>query len=125
MSAAYTTAHGNVRSLTHRARPGIEPATSWFLVRFVSAAPSQELLKGQNLKRTVRNPTRKKKRGGGVDKSLDNAFLDTFYIQKEWKTKKKIGVPIAAQWLRNPTRNHEVSGSIPGLAQCIKDPALL
>ena len=27
--------HGNARSLTHWARPGIEPATSWILVRFV------------------------------------------------------------------------------------------
>ena len=31
------------------------------------------------------------------------------------------GVPVMAQWLRNPTRNHEVSGSIPGLAEWIKD----
>ena len=34
-SATYITAHGNPRSLTHWARPGTEPATSWFLVRFV------------------------------------------------------------------------------------------
>ena len=30
-----------------------------------------------------------------------------------------------AQWLENPTRNNEVSRSIPGLAQWVRDPALL
>ena len=31
------------------------------------------------------------------------------------------GVPVVAQWLTNPTRNHEVAGSIPALCS---DPAL-
>ena len=40
---------------------------------------------------------------------------------KEDSEKTNIGVPIVAQWLTNPTRNHVVAGSIPGLAQQVKD----
>ena len=36
MSATYTTADGNAGSLTHWARPGNEPATSWFPVGFAN-----------------------------------------------------------------------------------------
>ena len=34
------------------------------------------------------------------------------------------GVPVVAQWLTNPTRNHEVVGSVPALAQWVNYPAL-
>ena len=47
--------------------------------------------------------------------------------ERQKKKRKKLhedGVPIVAQWLTNPTRNHEVLGSIPGLAPWVKDPAL-
>ena len=35
-----------------------------------------------------------------------------------------IGGPLVVQWLTNPTRNHEVVGSLLGLAQWVKDLAL-
>ena len=38
--------------------------------------------------------------------------------------KSRPAVPVVAQWLTNPTRNHELVGSIPALAQWVKDLAL-
>ena len=46
-------------------------------------------------------------------------LIDFIYL------KTLFGVPVVAEWLTNPTRNYEVAGSIPGLAQRVKDPALL
>ena len=40
--ATYITAHSNAGSLTYWARPGIEPASSWILVRFISSLPQWE-----------------------------------------------------------------------------------
>ena len=44
-SLTYTTAQGNARSLTYQARPGIEPASSWILVRFINHRAMTELPK--------------------------------------------------------------------------------
>ena len=47
---------------------------------------------------------------------------------EEKKRKKKKGtykgIPAVAQQLTSPTRNYDVTGSIPGLAQWVKDLAL-
>ena len=44
ISATYTAAHNNTRTLTHWARPGIKPGSSWILVGFVTAELQLELL---------------------------------------------------------------------------------
>ena len=58
---------------------------------------------------------------------LNNVLLKnqliTEEIMKEIKNYLKTGVPVVTQWLMNPTRNHEVVGLIPDLAQRVKDPA--
>ena len=47
------------------------------------------------------------------------------YSQTKLSLKKThAGVPVVAQWLTNPPRNHGVAGSVPALAEWVNDPAL-
>ena len=66
----------------------------------------------------------------GEKGTLLHCWWECKLVQPLWKTvwryfrKLYIGVPVVAQWLTNPTRNHEVAGSVPALAQWVNDPAL-
>ena len=52
-------------------------------------------------------------------------MVEGSHFTEDWPVKVfRIGVPIVVQWLTNLIRNHEVVGSIPGLARWVKDPAL-
>ena len=64
-----------------------------------------------------------KQRSGQIE-AHEHKMEQNLDLPKKKKKKKNHGVPIMAQWLTNPTRNHEFVGSIPGLSQCVKDPAL-
>ena len=45
-------------------------------------------------------------------------------LRKKPQLKVSVEIPMIAQQLRNPVSTREDTGSIPGLAQCVKDPVL-
>ena len=58
---------------------------------------------------------------GEIDK-----FLEKYNLPRLNKDviEKMNGSSHRAQWLTNPTRNHQVAGLVPALAQWVNDPAL-
>ena len=71
--------------------------SSWILVRFLSTKPQWEL-----------------------------HILEIFQAKmvKYSFIKNNVGVPLVAQWVKNPISVHKDLGLIPGLAQWVKDLAL-
>ena len=55
---------------------------------------------------------------------MDGFVADDAEGRMRGKCNSLEGVPVVAQWVTNPTRNHEVAGSVPELAQWVNDPAL-
>ena len=51
-----------------------------------------------------------------LTKGIQDIKLKQEEMQNTTEIKNSLGVPAVAQWLTNPTGNHEVAGSIPGLA---------
>ena len=77
-------------------KDGSDPALLWLWRRPVATAPIRPL-------------------GWGPPYAVSGT------LKKKRQKKNSSGVPVVVQWLMNPTRNHGVVGSIPGLAQWVKD----
>ena len=73
-----------------------------------------------------KNNNNKSKKPSSLDYDVQPCLGSTFSIGKPWVQKY---IPYRSSHRgaaeTNPTRNHEVVGSIPGLAQWVKDPILL
>ena len=63
-----------------------------------------------------------KKKKKGIQKKQQNPVTEENINTNKQKT--HIRVPVMAQGIKNPTSIHEDSGSIPGLAQWVKDVVL-
>ena len=85
-SATYTTVHGNAQSLTHWARPGIEPKSSWILVRFVTAEPWWKLWNNVKAERQADDLELMQESFWQADfKDVPRTVLLTVYLLTVWR----------------------------------------
>ena len=54
----------------------------------------------------------------------DSCLSKTGNVNFKGNLKIHTGVPVVAQWKQTQLGTMRLRGSIPGLAQCVKDPAL-
>ena len=86
----------------------------------------QKFLQYHKRPRIAKEILRNKNQAGGITLPDFRQYYKATVIKTvwDWYKNRQTGVPIVVQWLTNPTRNHEVEGSIPALAQWINDRAL-
>ena len=105
-------------------RPSERARASSRCPRFLKSSRGRSLLLGLKQSRCANFAQRRTGTVmGQIKRKYRGCFLHVTWHSQPLKN-NRYGVPIVAQWLTNPTKDHKVVGSIPGLAQWVKNPAL-
>ena len=56
-----------------------------------------------------------------VEDEIPNLYIWKDNVEKSLNNERPLGIPIVAQWVKNPTSIHDEEVLIPGLTQWVKD----